>query len=124
MRVHGILTADTARRQLAGRLLPWNVEGHTSRGPVRFTAGALRVPTDPTEVVLNLDHDRSRPVGRMSSAHDDGTGILATFDVAATPAGDQVLAEAAAGLRAGLSVECDELDLDWSSATVRGARLT
>jgi hypothetical protein len=40
---------------------------------------------------------------------EDAAGLLATFAIAATSAGDDLLAEAAAGLRTGISVELDQV---------------
>jgi Caudovirus prohead serine protease len=123
MRVAGTLTADLDRRQLHGRLLPWNTDGATSRGVVRFAPGSVRVPADPAGVVLNMEHDPTRPVGRLVAASDDGSGLTASWSVGDTPLGDQVLREVAAGLRTGISVECSDLDLDWQAHTIRAASL-
>lgn len=104
----GRLTAASADdRTLTGRLLPFGEAGRTSAGLVTASAGAVTWPDDPSRVVLNLGHDRDRPAGRATHIAADAGGLTASFAVAQTPAGDQLLAEATAGLRSGLSVELD-----------------
>lgn len=100
----GPLLADATERTITGLVLPYGSEGATSAG--RVTAGRGSVEVAP-EVFLNLQHDRNRPVGRMLSHAEDDTGITATFRVARTRAGDDLLAEVAEGLRTGLSVEVE-----------------
>ena len=102
-----LLAADTTARTLTGRLLPYGEQGRTSAGMVTAARGVVTWPADPSRVMLNLGHDRNAPVGRATSITEDQAGLTATFSVAATPAGDQLLAEASAGLRSGLSVELD-----------------
>lgn len=122
MRIPGRLVAtDTEARTITGTLLPWGVEGNTSRGPVSFAPGSVTTPDDPAAVLLNREHDPLARVGRLVAAADDGTGLVTTWRIARTPAGDAALAEAAEGMRTGLSVEADQLDLD--GAVIRGARL-
>jgi hypothetical protein len=71
-----------------------------------------------------LDHDPGRPVGVFASSRDTADGLTATFRVPDGPAGDAVLAEAAAGLRDGLSVAADVADAEDTDAglMVRAAR--
>jgi hypothetical protein len=104
---YGTLLAAADDRTLTYRLLPFGEPGRTSRGTVTAAAGAVELPSDPSSVVLNLEHERTRPVGRAANLTEDPAGLVATFTVAATRAGDDLLAEAAAGLRTGVSVELD-----------------
>ena len=99
-----LLAASAEDRQLRYRLLPFGEAGSTNKGKVLASAGALEVPAEPLPV--NLEHDYTRPVGHMTVA-EDSEGLEATVDVARTRAGDDVLEEAAQGLRAGISVEID-----------------
>src|SRR5690606_16296937 len=57
-----------------------------------------------------------RPVGRAVSITEDEDGLTATFRIARTSAGDDLLAEAEEGLRASVSVEID-------SPVIRAGRL-
>lgn len=104
-----LLAANAADRTLKGLLLPYGEEGRTNRGRVTASAGAIKVPTDVSSVVLNLGHDRDRPAGRATSITETAKGLVAEFHIAHVPAGDQLLAESAEGLRQGLSVELDDI---------------
>lgn len=115
--LYGTLTAaDPGARTIAGRLLPFGEAGSTSAGRLTAAAGVVELPATPGDVLLNLGHDRDRPAGRATSLVESAGGIDAVFSIANVPAGDQLLAEAAEGLRTGLSVELDGI-------VVRGGRL-
>lgn len=103
-----LLTANADTRTLTYRLLPYGEEGRTNVGRVTASHGAVTVPVDASQVVLNLEHERTRPVGRAVSIEDVVDGLRATFSIARTRAGDDLLEEAAEGLRAGVSVELDD----------------
>lgn len=96
-----IEAADAGKRTIAGRIVTWNEIGFTSKGPTRFAPGSI---TASESVVLRLEHDKARPIGRALdlTAHDEG--IDGTFRVIATRAGDDALVEASEGLRSGFSV--------------------
>ncbi len=53
---------------------------------------------------MQLEHDRTRPIGKLMDITADDAGIEATFKIAGTIAGDDSLLEAAEGLRDGFSV--------------------
>lgn len=99
-----LLATSVEDRQLRYRLLPFGEAGSTNKGRVLASAGAVEVPAEPLPV--NLEHDHTRPLGHMTVA-EDAEGLEATVDIARTRAGDDVLEEAAQGLRAGISVEID-----------------
>jgi hypothetical protein len=104
-----LVAADAAARTLTYRLLPFGETGRTNRGAVTVRAGVVRLPDTPGAVVLNLEHDPTRPVGRATSIVEDPTGLVATFAIADTTAGRDLVAEAAAGIRTGVSVELDDV---------------
>jgi hypothetical protein len=106
-----LTAADAATRTITGRLLPFGEAGRTSAGTVTASRGVITWPDRPAEILLNLGHDGDRPVGRATSIVEGEDGLVASFAIAATPGGDQLLAEAAAGLRTGLSVELDEYSI-------------
>lgn len=103
-----VLTASAEARTITGLLLPYGEEGHTNVGKITAAAGAVTIPDDVSTVHLNIEHDFTRPVGRATSITETDEGLVATFAVARTRAGDDLLEEAAEGLRAALSVEVDE----------------
>jgi hypothetical protein len=55
--------------------------------------------------LLNLEHDRTRRIGKTLSIESNDKGIEATFKIANTTAGTDALVEAQEGLRDGFSVE-------------------
>jgi len=110
------LTANLEDRTITGLALPFGEEGRTNLGRVTASAGSVAVPDDVSAITLNLEHARTAPVGRATAVEETPEGLVATFRVARTRAGDDLLAEVAEGLRAGLSVELDD-------PVIRGGRL-
>jgi HK97 family phage prohead protease len=99
----GTLTADVGRRLITGRILTYGTRATTSYGPTVFAAGSCRA-SSPAHVALLVEHDRNRSVGYAATIEDRDGALWATFTVPPGPLGDQVLADAASGVRAGLSV--------------------
>lgn len=89
----GEILADLDERSLTGLLIPYGEEGQTNAGRFTVQAGSIELPADPSVVTLNLDHDRYQPIGRASRVWETDAGIMATFTVARTPAGDAALAD-------------------------------
>jgi hypothetical protein len=75
--------------------------GNASIGKVQFAKGSIEAKS----VLLNLEHDRTRRIGKTLSIEANEQGIDATFKIANTTAGTDALVEAAEGLRDGFSVE-------------------
>jgi phage head maturation protease len=98
-----ITAADSNSRTITGRIVTFEEVGNASIGKVQFAAGSI----EPTAVLLNLEHDRTRRIGKTldTSLSADKTGIDATFKIAETTAGNDALVEAQEGLRDGFSVE-------------------
>jgi hypothetical protein len=90
----GEVLASLTERTVTGLLIPFNELGHTNAGRFMVEAGAVALPSDPSVISLNLDHDRSQNVGRASRVWEEpNVGIMATFLVATTPEGDAYLAD-------------------------------
>jgi HK97 family phage prohead protease len=96
-----LTAADTKTRTLTGRIVTWGEEGFTSAGKTIFAKDSISIPKN---VKLLLEHDRTRPIGKLMSYEVTDTGIEASFKIAGTIAGDDSLLEAAEGLRDGFSV--------------------
>jgi HK97 family phage prohead protease len=96
-----LTAADTQTRTLTGRIVTWGEEGFTSAGKTIFAKDSITIPKN---VKLLLEHDRTRPIGKLSSYEITDLGITASFRIAGTIAGDDSLLEAAEGLRDGFSV--------------------
>jgi|DEB19_MinimDraft_3_1074340.scaffolds.fasta_scaffold05006_2 HK97 family phage prohead protease len=101
-----ITAADSNARTISGRIVTFDEVAVTSAGRTIFKAGSVPL----TPVKLNLEHDRTRPIGMtlsMDEVHDEDDryiGIDATFKIANTTAGTDALEEAMSGLRDGFSV--------------------
>ena len=96
-----ITAADSNSRTISGRIVTFEETGNASIGKVQFAAGSI----EPTSVLLNLEHDRTRRIGKTLSIESSAEGIDATFKIANTTAGTDALVEAQEGLRDGFSVE-------------------
>lgn len=109
LRIAGTLTAaDTDKREISYLLLPYGEEGRTSAGRVTASAGSVTVPEDVSSVTFNIEHDGTRPVGRATRVEETPDGLLATFRIARTRLGDDLLEEVSEGLRAAASVEVED----------------
>jgi len=95
-----VTAADTIKRTITGTIVTWNEQGNTSVGPTVFAADSIAIKP----VKLLLEHDRTRPIGKMVSHNVTKSGIEATFKIANTMAGEDALIEATEGLRDGFSV--------------------
>ena len=95
-----VTAADTVKRTISGTIVTWNEQGNTSVGPTVFAANSIEMKP----VKLLLEHDRTRPIGKMMSHEVTANGIVATFKIANTMAGEDALIEATEGLRDGFSV--------------------
>jgi HK97 family phage major capsid protein len=96
-----ITAADSNARTITGRIVAFEEVANASTGRVVFSKGSV-VPTD---VKLNLEHDRTRPIGKTLSMSVNEDSIDATFKIANTTAGSDALEEAMSGLRDGFSIE-------------------
>ena len=104
-----ITAADSESRIIAGRIVSWNAEGNTSAGRTMFQKDSIKMSKN-TKLVLQ--HDTTRPLGKLMSFEQDETGITAEFKIAKTTAGNDALEEAATGLRSDFSVGVDVEEWD------------
>lgn len=70
-------------------------------GDVLFNAGSLKIGDG---IKLFTEHDMGKPIGKLKSYEETSTGIVGTFKIANTNAGNDALIEAQDGLRTGLSI--------------------
>jgi HK97 family phage prohead protease len=96
-----LTAADNRKRTISGTIVTWGERGNTSAGATVFEKGSIDFSKP---VKLLLEHDRTRPIGKLMDITADDAGIEATFKIAGTIAGDDSLLEAAEGLRDGFSV--------------------
>jgi HK97 family phage prohead protease len=104
---YAITAADAESRIIAGRIVTWNAEGNTSAGRTMFKSDSITMAKN---IKLVLQHDVTRPLGKMVSFEQDAEGITAEFKIAKTTAGNDALEEAATGLRSDFSVGVDVAD--------------
>lgn len=90
----GEILANLEDRTLTGLLVPYNEVGRTNVGRFQVEAGTIELPTDPVIVGINTDHVRHDVVGRATRVWEEPAGIMATFQIAKTEAGDRALADA------------------------------
>ena len=98
-----VVAADSNSRTITGTIVTFEETGNASIGKVQFAANSI----EPTPVLLNLEHDRSRRIGKTLSIESTDKEMIATFKIAETTAGNDALVEAAEGLRDGFSVEVE-----------------
>jgi HK97 family phage major capsid protein len=122
-----ILAADTESRTLRGLVVPFNETGNTSAGPVQFAFGAFG-EIDASQIILNLEHDRTKPLGRGIAGSETITpkGISMAFKLANTQAATDALIEAAEGLRSSFSIEAtaDEYTIEKGIMKIAASTLT
>ena len=102
-----LLASDTGNRILRYLLLPYGEPGRTSAGLVTASKGSVTIPQDVTTLVANDEHDYKQPRSKFRSVTETDRGLEAEVEVLPTRAGDDLLAEAAAGVKAGMSVEIE-----------------
>jgi hypothetical protein len=87
-----LTAADNRKRTISGTIVTWGERGNTSAGATVFEKGSIDFSKP---VKLLLEHDRTRPIGKLMDITADDAGIEATFKIAGTIAGDDSLLEAA-----------------------------
>jgi phage head maturation protease len=107
-----------SKREIDMRIAPFGQTIETLSGPEEIEAGASN-GTDPSKVLLmGLEHEVHlglsqdgkvipvrRPMGKALSIDERSDGVYATFRVAKTTSGDEILALADEGVVTGVSVE-------------------
>jgi len=96
-----ITAADTNKRTISGTIVSWNEKGITSAGATIFAKDSIDFSKP---VKLLLEHDKTRPLGKLIDITANDQGISGVFKLAKTFAADDALEEAATGLRDGFSV--------------------
>jgi HK97 family phage major capsid protein len=96
-----ITAADSESRTISGRIVAFEEPANASTGKVVFAKGSIK----PQSVKLNLEHDRTRPIGKTLDMTLNENSIDASFKISNTTAGSDAIAEAMDGLRDGFSIE-------------------
>jgi hypothetical protein len=98
--------ADTERRIIAGKIVPFEEVGNTSVGKVVFAKNSIEIG-DPGKVKMLMQHSAERPIGRMQKFNQAEDGIYASFKISASMQGQDALILAGEQLIDGLSVGVD-----------------
>jgi HK97 family phage major capsid protein len=96
-----LTAADSSSRTISGQIVTWGEQGNTSAGPTIFASDSIKFNKN---IKLLLEHDRTRPIGKLIAHEITDSGIVATFKIAETTAGNDALVEASTGMRDGFSV--------------------
>jgi HK97 family phage prohead protease/HK97 family phage major capsid protein len=96
-----LTASDAESRIIAGRIVQWDAVGNTSAGQTKFLPNSIEFSND-TKLVL--EHEQTKPIGKLVEWSQDDSGITASFKIAKTTAGNDALEEAATGLRSDFSV--------------------
>jgi HK97 family phage prohead protease len=96
-----ITAADTNKRTISGKIVTWDEQGSTSAGLTVFEKDSIDFSKP---VKLLLEHQTTKPLGKLIDINATDTGLEATFRLAKTFRADDALEEAATGLRDGFSV--------------------
>jgi len=96
-----ITAADTNKRTISGKIVTWDERGSTSAGATVFEKDSIDFSKP---VKLLLEHEITKPLGKLIDITATDTGLEATFRLAKTFRADDALEEAATGLRDGFSV--------------------
>jgi HK97 family phage prohead protease len=96
-----ITAADTNKRTISGKIVTWEERGSTSAGATVFEKDSIDFSKP---VKLLLEHQMTKPLGKLIDITATDTGLEATFRLAKTFRADDALEEAATGLRDGFSV--------------------
>ncbi|WP_433586370.1 hypothetical protein [Microbacterium hydrocarbonoxydans] len=113
MTTEALFAVDVPNRRIRGLVLPYGEMSSPSANgtePVMFSAGTVTLPADPSVVSLSDGHPDDGNLipdvrGRAVALEETDAGIVAEFEIARTPEGDALLAEAQKTPRPRLSAE-------------------
>ena len=130
-----IQVRDITKRELDVRLVPWNVPIETMQGREQFSPGAFAGTVPSSVFLMGMDHEAHlglgqdgravltrRPVGKALRIDNRADGGYATFRVAKTQSGDEILTLAEEGIVSGISIEFEEIPGGTKVETVNGRR--
>lgn len=117
-----IQVRSATKREIEVRLLPWDVTVETMQGPEEFARGSFANVAADQLYLMGLEHAAGiglgqdgrpvvvrNPAGRSKAVWEADDGPHATFGVARTQAGDEILALAEDRIIRGVSIEFREV---------------
>ena len=117
-----VTAADTESRVIAGRIVQWDAAGNTSAGRTQFAPNSITFSKD---IKLVVEHQITKPIGKLKEWSQDETGITASFQLVKTQVASDMLEEAATGLRSDFSVgvEVDAWDNQDGTLVITSSKL-
>ena len=117
-----VTAADTESRVIAGRIVQWDAAGNTSAGRTQFAPNSITFSKD---IKLVVEHQITKPIGKLKEWSQDETGITASFQLVKTQFASDMLEEAATGLRSDFSVgvEVDAWDNQDGTLVITSSKL-
>lgn len=118
--------ANLETRVIKGVAIPFGSTGTPGGGwgTVTFAPNSVTIPG---KVHALVQHDADRPVGLLAAHAQDDNALTVELKIAATSRGDEILLEAAEGLRDGLSVgvtvDAYSIDAETDVVTITAATL-
>jgi len=94
---------DLEKRTIRGLAVPYGRVAESKGRKWSFSRGSLTFE-DVSRIKLLDGHDWSKPIGRAIHVEETDAGMIPTFSVIATPAGDEALLMAAEKVKDGLSI--------------------
>lgn len=94
---------DLAKRTIRGLAVPYGIQAASKGLLWQFSKGSLTYD-DVSRIKLLDGHDWSKPIGRAVQVDDGDAGMVVTFSVVNTPAGDEALLMASELVKDGLSI--------------------
>ena len=117
-----VTAADIESRVIAGRIVQWDAAGNTSAGRTQFAPNSITFSKD---IKLVVEHQITKPIGKLKEWSQDETGITASFQLVKTQFASDMLEEAATGLRSDFSVgvEVDAWDNQDGTLVITSSKL-
>ena len=115
-----VVHASATERAVTGLVLPWNVQGSTTAGPLTIRRGAVRLPRDLSRCKLHFRHTGTpghAPVGYATAFEVRDDGLHMTFRVARTPDGDAAILQVTEGVYNAFSAELAGILRDGNTVT-------
>lgn len=83
---------DLTSRTVTGLVVPYGgAQAYSMGSRYQFAKGTIAVPADVSRVKMFVNHDENRAIGYATKLEDTDAGLVGTFKVVNTPAGDEAL---------------------------------
>lgn len=102
--------AEMESRVMGGIVLPWDEEGVTSGGTLKFSPGSIQIPSDLSRVKLLAGHSpNGHLIGHAIEAEERDEGLFMKFSIAESELGDAAIKSAIDKLEDSFSIEATSI---------------